>query len=1146
MPSPVDLEKSIGLRASGEDEPRAARRRIEYINLKLAYLGCPAARTDGDSEFSEMANALLSYHQETERLLASYRCPADHRIQRFLDDYLAETTDTVQIPARTFVLDRHGLARALSLPAEGDVFRSDIVHSYRVKQGVLHNPKSDRRTTEGIFHIAEGGLPIPDDKRSVPRAVFGNLIRRAFEPPLALRQLPFTSAQTAQADCFVSLLLRPVVCPEVPGFTTEKSMEIRFFVPGNLVSNLDFVESIFGNAGDPFLPENDAALDVEHWTGHTGCVILAPHLVSVTKKDAGLPHFDFATERQRRDGMCWRSEDEKYNDGGAFKLTCRDERGVMVTILADNYYGYCKKEVKTQISFAANLFGLCEEEHAGGALVFASYDLGEEFSGDLHAPQLGYTFAEVAERYGAQLTVHPEGYAVDNRYPDIVYVPGNVRIDLLRQAVAWATPDGDRKLKLLPEKVYVRPSGHRVHMEKIPGTTSWRLVGTMPEPTFCHKPCTVSGGGKSEISKPLTDAILQGPVFVADFQKDFDAVGDLIERNYSDRFLDPVWRNHDSRGLLSSNRSLGSVIKLLTPASREYAPDYNEWLRSIPQYLKELVFVVKRLYKPEWGSDWRAHFGVDIINGTPGNELRCDSRKIVTSFLRVGFEPDGSWRTFGLRKDFHAAAKLSREDDITASIVVPSGMVRDLDTDYAGQPAVKFVQNCEYRLFQRPDDAVHRGYDKQTEADFVRHDNFFSNYEPLTAAFARELVEDSIGFDAFTLPMQELIAEIADTGKPAYFASSAHRRIVEGKPTKNPRYLQTRPDLIRPRDRYLAEMGVRMHRRIPAGDSVPLPVNAVLPGRRNNPPDPASGVLALAVFNPIHYLEAPELFIEVISSMTGKSPSTTGAGSEGALTKGPFNALPPIYDLNNALVAHLLTGAHAFVTAAGYVGPHLRVDHDVSLLVPELWCRMTVEERDPAFLIANGYLEKCEDLVVEGRVLRTSRLGYRITRRFVRQFFGRIFNHPQFVLTDEMLRPEKQDMAICIEGMDNIIATHQRTAQHYFNDGSIEMAAPPLRAVLHIMRDDHFEGKSLEDPEIRALFTRESLLAGAWYAGHLQEKQTRDVRLWERHIAYLEDFLRKPTYADEGARLGIPSRLALARKTLAEVKSEGYLDAFRK
>ena len=49
----------------------------------------------------------------------------------------------------------------------------------------------------------------------------------------------------------VSLLLRPLVCPAVPKVAAEKRMEVRFFAPGGLVSNLDFVESIFGNAGDP-------------------------------------------------------------------------------------------------------------------------------------------------------------------------------------------------------------------------------------------------------------------------------------------------------------------------------------------------------------------------------------------------------------------------------------------------------------------------------------------------------------------------------------------------------------------------------------------------------------------------------------------------------------------------------------------------------------------------------------------------------------------------------------------------------------------------------------------------------------------------------------------------------------------------------
>ena len=57
-----------------------------------------------------------------------------------------------------------------------------------------------------------------------------------------------------------------------------------------------------------------------------------------------------SAERQKRDGMCWRDPDELYNGGNAFKISCRDHRGVMVTIIADNYYGYCKKEVKTQIS----------------------------------------------------------------------------------------------------------------------------------------------------------------------------------------------------------------------------------------------------------------------------------------------------------------------------------------------------------------------------------------------------------------------------------------------------------------------------------------------------------------------------------------------------------------------------------------------------------------------------------------------------------------------------------------------------------------------------------------------------------------------------------------------------------------------------
>ena len=401
------------------------------------------------------------------------------------------------------------------------------------------------------------------------------------------------------------------------------------------------------------------------------------------------------------------------------------------------------------------------------------------------------------------------------------------------------------------------------------------------------------------------------------------------------------------------------------------------------------------------------------------------------------------------------------------------------------------------------------------------------------------MTEDSIGFEKFTEPMQKVISEAATGKYGAYFVASSNPRLVNGKPSKNPRYLQTRPDLLDPRAGYLAKVCIRFRRRIPLGKPVHTPVDALLPGRRNNPPEP--GVRPLAVFSPIHYLELPELFMEFICSMTGKSPSTTGAGSEGALTKGPFNALPPIIDLNAALVSKILTGIPGFITAAGYVGPNFRVDHDVSLLAPELWSRMTVDERDPNFLIKDGCLEKCADFEHNGKMVLASRLGYRITKRFVTHYFGRLFNHPGTVFSDEMLHPELQNMDIFIDGMENIVQTQKVVAQSYFNDGSIEAACPPLRALLHIMAHDQFEGKDLNHADIRALFTRNHMLASDWYAERLKVKQMIDIRSWEAHIDRLEAFLSKQNYADEAARLGIPARYEYALNEYQAAKSPDYL-----
>ena len=1115
------------------------------INLQLAAMGLANNTDVSDGGVIDLADDILRRYRHQKRLLATHRCPADVRIQAFLRGYFERlgVSCSAQLPGETFILDQANLARELSLPVRHNAFNSAYISSYRTPQGVLHNPRADRRTTKGVFHIVEGGLAIPGDKKAVPVEVFARLLEAAVKAPDELLSLPFTADQGVPARTWVSLYMRPLVFPEIPGVAPAKTMETRFFAPGGLVANLDFVERIFGNAGDPLLPENDAALDVEHWCGTTGCVILAPHLVKLRKRELGLPHLSQASERQRADGMCWESEDECYNDGEAFKIVCRDREGVVVTIIADNYFGYSKKEVKSQISYSTNLYGGCEEEHAGGALAFPSHNLGDVFQADGRLRSGGHTLAEVQQRYGKYMDFRAEGYAVDRRYPSIIYVPEDVRVDLHAQRLFWQANGEPQELKLLVDHTYVHPSGYRFKLEKDEIARAWRLVGTEPEGLFCHKPSTVSGGGKSEISKSIGSALLFGPVYVKDVKEDLDQVDAILRKDYSKVGRAGESSVLDVRSLLSPLRSLGSVIRLLTPSTDDYDEVYNAWLRSIPQHIRALVFLVKRLYEPEWGENWRQHFSVDVVNGHPSHELRFKGRKLITSYIRVGFEADGSWRVFKLRQDFAPAEKIQMEDDISVSAAIPAARLDDPKLCARGG-SLKFVTNCERRLFQRPDEAVIRGADVQTEKDFAEHnDNFISNFEPLTGSDARRMVEDAVELDKFTAPMQAMMRKAATLGEDAYFVSSAHPRIVDGKPSKNVRYLQKRPDLARPEPRHVAEMGIRLNRRLPADTPVLFPVDAVLPGRRNNPPEPNKGIRPLAVYGPIHYQELPELFMDYVASLSGKSPSTTGAGSEGAMTKGPFNAVTPTADLNTALVEHIISGHAGFSTATGHIGPHRRVDHDISMLVPEIWCRLPAQLRDPDYLISQGYLERVEDFLHRGQRVRASRLGYRITDRFVHAVFGKVFDAPLAVFDEAMLRPESQDFEAFVDGVNHIVEAQQRVAEMYLRDGTLEHACEPLKALLQIMAGQEPEqGWTLDDPAFRRLFTRDGLREGGWYAERLSIKQQRDGALWSRHVGYLQQALQDDSIVAVLGEEVLRSRLQDAVAELERIGDPAYLE----
>lgn len=1143
-----NINKSNPLKQSKKDR----KDMIQYINLQLASLGQPLFCDESDSttkfanaKFQSLTEGLINSFRQKSSLLSGHLSPVDLRIQNFIDDYLREIEfdKEYRLTGDTLVLNQKGMARELSLPPNANEFKSDLLSSYRLKQGILNNPAKDKRTTKGTFHIVRGGLPVPLDKKEVPKITFAHLLHSALNPSDELKLLPFTSNQKENARVTVSLLLRPVVCPEVKGVISKKSMEIRFFAPGSLVSNLDFVETIFGNAGDHNLAINDAALDIDHWTGHTGCVILAPQLTLLKKKDIGLPHFDDASDRQKKDGMFWKDKDDLYNEGGAFKITCRDERGVVITLIADNYFGYSKKEIKTQISYSANLYGLVEEEHAGGAIAFPRGNMSDTVYGSIFTKKFdtAYSFKDLKKLLADKIDLQEGNYAVDKKYPDVIYIPENADIIVEKNMVRWTFDNKEFQLKLSPQKVYVHPTGHKFQLVKHPTQQMWRIIDTSPEGIFCHKPSTVSGGGKSEISKSMQNAIKYGHFYIENLKEAETKVDKIFNYDYSERWMNLKEDSGPSRSFLSRKRTLGSAVKLLTHSDL-YSNDYNTFLNEIPNYIRTLAFFVKRHYRgyEDKAPDWKRFFNVEIVNGRPGNVLRYKHQPITASYVRIGFNEEGRWYVHKLRSDFVPSLKIQTEDDISATITLPAKRLKNLNKEFQN-PSLKMVANCESFLFQRPDEAVIRGYDKEAEQDIVQPNTFLTNYEPLSRENAKELMENAISFEKYTQPVKEFIQNVAESEKEIFFVTPSHTRIVEGKPTQNPRYLQRNIFKEETQDSYLAEIGVRLYRKIKPEDPVVFPVNAVLPGRRNNPIDKKAGIRPLSVYNPIHYQELPELFMDFVCSITGKSPSTTGAGSEGALTKGPFNMLVATTDLNNALLSYILTEYQGFSSAAGYIGSENRFDHDISILIPEIWARLEPADRDAKLLIKNNCLEKLNDFEHNGQKILASRLGYRITENFAFRCMNRLFDEPLAVFNERMLKPELQGLDEYVDGINNIVEAMKKAALPYFEDGSVEAAIPPLKILLNIMAHGHYEGKDISDPELRKTFEREEVLNSEWYKTRLKLKQEKDIAFYKDQIIYLHNFMSNSNNQLIVQEMNIAERIQKTEAMLKYAESSKFI-----
>src|SRR5262249_31957051 len=85
----------------------------------------------------------------------------------------------------------------------------------------------------------------------------------------------------------------------------------------------------------------------------------------------------------------------------------------------------------------------------------------------------------------------------------------------------------------------------------------------------------------------------------------------------------------------------------------------------------------------------------------------------------------------------------------------------------------------------------------------------------------------------------------------------------------------------------------------------------------------------------------------------------------------------------------------------------------------------------------------------------------------------------------------------------------------------------------------------LVDDRLRKMFTREAVLASDWYHQRLAAKQQRDIDLWERHVAALEQFLDRPRHPEVARRMDLPARVRGATRQLGMVSRPDSLARLR-
>ena len=182
-----------------------------------------------------------------------------------------------------------------------------------------------------------------------------------------------------------------------------------------------------------------------------------------------------------------------------------------------------------------------------------------------------------------------------------------------------------------------------------------------------------------------------------------------------------------------------------------------------------------------------------------------------------------------------------------------------------------------------------------------------------------------------------------------------------------------------------------------------------------------------------------------------------------------------------------------------------------------------------------------DDFEYKGEKIKASRLGYRITEGFLFRYLNRIFDEPQNVFNERMLKPELQDMEDFADGIKNIVEAQEKVAINYFKDDSVSAAIPPLQVLLSIMAFGQYDGKDISDPELRKMFDRDVVLNSDWYKARLKRKQDIDIQYYENQIEYLNQFIADKNNTEWNSKMDLEDRLEKGKLNLEHVKTETYL-----